>query len=105
MPIRVLMNASKISGVELHSLPQYVLGCEDMEDAYRSVPNSVHSLPYCIYALYHTQKRSVQFVISYALLFGQASAVNNFNRLPAFMASLACRVLAVPVWNYFDDFA
>eukprot|EP00973_Karenia_brevis_P091101 12405824-Karenia_brevis.AAC.1 len=34
MPIIVLLNAAKLRGVELDSLPQYVLGCEDMEDAY-----------------------------------------------------------------------
>ena len=44
-------------------------------------------------------------MISWALLFGQSAAVNGFNRVPALIASTACRLLASMTWHYFDDYA
>eukprot|EP00973_Karenia_brevis_P069487 9661982-Karenia_brevis.AAC.1 len=61
-----------------------------MEDAYRSLANCDAHLPYCIVAVYDIKHDRPAFALFYALLFGQASAVPNFNRVPAFLSSLAC---------------
>eukprot|EP00973_Karenia_brevis_P006179 841637-Karenia_brevis.AAC.1 len=80
--MRVISRLAVLKAKELETLPQLALGLEDMDDAYRSLPNHAKHLPYCVVSVYHTKYASVRFVVFMALLFGQASAVPNFNRVP-----------------------
>ena len=82
-----------------------VLGCEDMENAYRSVPCLPEHYPFCVIGIFHPSRRCMVFAIEYALLFGQTAAVNNFNRVPAFLTALSCRIFKSACWHFFDDFA
>ena len=45
---------------------------------------------------------AVQYALLHAL-FGLAAAVLNFNRVPAFLTAVVCRVASVCSANYFDD--
>eukprot|EP00973_Karenia_brevis_P045775 6340754-Karenia_brevis.AAC.1 len=56
-------------------MEQFLLGCEDMDDAYKALANR------------------------------SASAVNNFNRLAACISSMCTRITGCLCWHYFDDFA
>eukprot|EP00973_Karenia_brevis_P081245 11264121-Karenia_brevis.AAC.1 len=102
--IRVALRVSEASGAPMQDAWQLVLGAEDMDAAYRAVPVHHNHIPYCISALLCTKSKQVKFVSFNALLFGQTAAVNNFNRIPAFICAVAARVSACMVWHYFDDF-
>ncbi|CAE8627868.1 unnamed protein product [Polarella glacialis] len=79
------------------------LGSDDMEDAYRSIPNAIDQLGLCIVAFRHPRWNRIVFAIGYAHLFGFRAAVVNFNRVPELMIASARRLGAVPCWHFFDD--
>ena len=46
----------------------------------------------------------VVFALTRGHIMGLASAVNNFNRVPELVTAVGRRVLAIPMWHYFDDY-
>ena len=105
LAMKVAIRLAEVCTCKLEDLWQLVMGAEDMENAYRSIPNAPEHLPYCVIAVYDPKQYCTKFMISWALLFGQSAALNGFNRVPALIASAACRLLASMTWHYFDDYA
>ena len=102
--MKVALRFATIVDQPLDRVEQLVLGCEDMEDAYKTVPSSPQQQQFSIIAQWHPSRKCVVFTISFVLLFGQKAAVPNYNRVPSFTAAIARRLLGIPVWHYFDDY-
>ena len=81
---------------------QPFLGTDDMEDAYRWFPTQPDHVPFSVIAVQDHEGKIV-FAIANAHLFGLAAAVNNFNRIPELLTSVARRIFGVPTWHFFDD--
>ena len=74
----------------------------DLIDAYRQVPVSCRDLCLNIVAIWVAQEgwRFLQMIGS---LFGFASSVVNFCRLPALCVAMSIRFMSVPACAFFDD--
>jgi len=105
LAVKIALRLCFLERKPLDQIAQLVLGCEDMENAYRSVPSHPEHYPYCVISIFHPVMQRTTFVIVYALLFGQTAAVNGFNRVPAFMSAITCRIFRAVCWHFFDDFA
>ena len=84
--------------------PDFGTGTDDMEGAYRQIP--VHPSHEClaIAAVWNVHTNEWVFFAMQGLPFGLGAAVNQFNRLPAFLVAVARRILGLPVISFFDDF-
>ena len=81
----------------------FVIGTEDMENAYRQCPiNPAHRCCSCV-AFWDCTSESVKFIVLNGLPFGLSSAVLAFNRTPALLSSVARRCCAAPAVFFFDD--
>ena len=82
---------------------EFVLGTEDMRQAYRQCP--VLPLHRCcsVVAFWHAESDDVRFVILNGLPFGLSSAVLSFNRTPALLTALARRFCGCAAAHFFDD--
>ena len=81
----------------------FVIGTEDMKNAYRQCPiNPAHRCCSCV-AFWDCTSESVKFIVLNGLPFGLSSAVLAFNRTPALLSSVARRCCAAPAVFFFDD--
>mmetsp|Transcript_31715 Transcript_31715/g.80714 ORF Transcript_31715/g.80714 Transcript_31715/m.80714 type:complete len:476 (-) Transcript_31715:973-2400(-) len=80
--------------------PELVLSLDDVEAAYRIIPNS--QLRYAVVCIW-TPEGPRYYVMS-GHSFGLTSAVTNFNRMPALLCAAAQVLLACTVNHFFDDF-
>ena len=77
---------------------------EDMDDAYHQIPRADCDAPFAIVAIWCPCSKAWLFAEEDALLFGLASAVLHFNRVPAFIVAAARRILAIATTAFYDDF-
>lgn len=92
----------------LLALPEWfapLMGLEDLPDAYRGVPIHPEDQRACYVAVWHPKHKLWVFAASHAMLFGFASAVVAFNRLPTLAVAVARRMCAACAGAYFDDIA
>ena len=86
-------------------LPEWcvILICiADLIDAYRQVPISLRDLCLNIVALW-IENQGWMFLQMIGSLFGFASSVVNFCRLPALCVAMSVRLMAIPTCAFFDD--
>ncbi|CAE7614995.1 ddx1 [Symbiodinium sp. KB8] len=69
---------------------QVVFGTEDMDHAYRQMPNMPEEAPGLVVGIWHPAEQIVKYAVMRAHPFGLASAVLNFCRLPT-LATAATR--------------
>ncbi|CAE7369460.1 DNMT3A, partial [Symbiodinium necroappetens] len=69
---------------------QVVFGTEDMDHAYRQMPNMPEEAPGLVVGIWHPTEQIVKYAVMRAHPFGLASAVLNFCRLPT-LATAATR--------------
>jgi hypothetical protein len=79
--MKTAIRLAKVMGAPLKDIWQLVLGCEDMEDAYRSIPNRPSNLPFCVVA-FLDENGIMKFAVFQALLFGQAAALITLIAFP-----------------------
>ena len=75
----------------------------DLPDAYRGCPVDPQQRGLTVAATFDPIKRRWCFWVYTGLLYGLASAVLSFNRLPTLLVAAARRLLAVACGAYFDD--
>ena len=75
----------------------------DLPDAYRGCPVDPRQRGLTIAATFDPVNRRWCFWVYTGLLYGLASAVLSFNRLPTLLVAAARRLLAVACGAYFDD--
>ena len=107
-----LCRTLSISHVEL-AARHPAIGADDLEAAYRGVPNLPDHLRFAVVAVRHPggtpgrgqgrRAASVKFAVCAAHLFGMSAAVANFNRLPELLTAASRRLGASPTWHFFDD--
>ena len=81
----------------------FVMGTEDMTQAYRQVPIDPEHACVCIVAFWHEAAQDVRFTMLHGHPYGLSSAVLNFNRTPALFTAVARRCACVLCDNFFDD--
>ena len=94
------------TGTRPSSLPSWFalgMSLDDLPDAYKGCPIDPDHAKACAVAIWHTELQQWVFAIPRTLVFGLASAVNAFNRLPTLTTAAARRMLAVPAGAFFDD--
>ena len=80
-----------------------VFGTNDMRAAYRQLPNRPQELPGLAIAYWDPEAKAVRYVLLRAHPFGLASAVLNFNRIPALGTAALRRMCGVCCTHFFDD--
>ena len=88
------------------SLPPWfslVASVMDLPDAYRACPVHPDHRRFTIVVIFDPSSRSWRFFKYTGLLYGLASAVLSFNRLPTLLVAAARRILALACGAYFDD--
>ena len=92
--------------VALASLPPWFLlvaSVMDLPDAYRGCPVDPHQRKFAVVAVFAPQAKAWRFFAYTGLLYGLASAVVSFNRLPTLLVAAGRRLLALACGAYFDD--
>ena len=96
--------ARAVFGSRLRRGLQILTGSRDMKRAYKQLAIHPEQQRFIIICVFHPERRCWVFALSYALPFGLAGAVLQFNRIPALFTAFCRRWLAIPVHHYFDDF-
>ena len=94
------------TGTRPTSLPSWFnlgMALDDLPDAYKGCPIDPEHARACAVAIWHSEQNDWVFAIPRTMVFGLASAVNAFNRLPTMTTAAARRMLAVPAGAFFDD--
>ena len=86
----------------LPSVPQMLLGTEDLEAAYRRIPTSQPQ--FTVVALRDPVSGVLRFFKVPGHNFGLLSAVLNFNRVPEFFVHACRRMLSTCVSHFYDDY-
>jgi len=84
------------------SVPDIVLGLDDLFAAYRRVPTAHPE--YMIAAVWDLEMGEPLFYEVHGHCFGMVSSVVNFNRVPHLLCVAAARLFAAPVDHFFDDY-
>ena len=84
------------------TVPDIVLGLDDLFAAYRRVPTAHPE--YMIAALWDLDTGQPLFYEVFGHAFGLVSSVLNFNRVPHLLCVAAARLFAAPVDHFFDDY-
>ncbi|OLP77008.1 hypothetical protein AK812_SmicGene42982 [Symbiodinium microadriaticum] len=90
----------------LAALPSWfspTLAVMDLPDAYRGCPVHPDQTGSTVVAVYSEEAGAWRFFVYNGLLYGLASAVLSFNRLPTLLVATARRILAISCGAYFDD--
>ena len=82
---------------------QVVFGTEDMDHAYRQMPNMPEEAPGLVIGIWHPAEQVVKYAIMRAHPFGLASAVLNFCRLPTLATAATRQWTGTATAGYFDD--
>ena len=83
---------------------RFVMGSDDLADAYHGIPNCPGQLPSCVVAVRDSDHNTMVFEICFGHLFGLAAVVDDFNRLHQFLTAVAPpRIGGCAAWHYFDD--
>ena len=83
---------------------EFVIGLDDLLDAYRYVPVLPTHLRFSISSVYNPAQRVWNFFIMYGHPFGLEAAVLNFNRRPTLVTAVSRRITACATSAFFDDF-
>ena len=81
----------------------FVLGTEDMKNAYRQCPVHPQHRSCSTIAFWDHEVNDIRFVVLNGLPFGLSSSVLNFNRTPALLTAVARRFCGCAVAHFFDD--
>ena len=81
----------------------FVLGTEDMKNAYRQCPVVPRHRCCSVVAFWDHLEHDVRFIILNGLPFGLSSAVLAFNRTPALLTAVARRMCGAMTAYFFDD--
>ncbi|CAK9103822.1 TauD domain-containing protein, partial [Durusdinium trenchii] len=81
----------------------FVLGTEDMKNAYRQCPVHPQHRSCSTIAFWDHEVNDIRFVVLDGLPFGLSSSVLNFNRTPALLTAVARRFCGCAVAHFFDD--
>ena len=79
------------------------VGTDDLPDAYRGCPVHPNDYNVSIVAIWNPQSHRLVCFQLWALVYGIASAVVAFNRLPTMLTAVHRRILFVFASAYFDD--
>ena len=90
-------------GSHLPDWCDFVLGTEDMKNAYRQCPVHPHHRCCSCVAFWHPELQDVRFIVLNGLPFGLSSSVLNFNRTPALLTAMARGFCGCAVAHFFDD--
>ncbi|CAE7300004.1 DNMT3A, partial [Symbiodinium necroappetens] len=82
---------------------QVVFGTEDMDHAYRQMPNMPEEAPGLVVGIWHPTEQIVKYAVMRAHPFGLASAVLNFCRLPTLATAATRQWTGTATAGYFDD--
>ena len=82
---------------------RFVIGLDDLADAYHGIPNYPEQLLFSVVAIRDPDRNAMVFAISCCHPFGLSAAVDNFGRLPVFLSAVARRIGGCATWHYFDD--
>ena len=82
---------------------QVVFGTEDMDHAYRQMPNMPEEAPGLVVGIWHPAEQIVKYAVMRAHPFGLASAVLNFCRLPTLATAATRQWTGTATAGYFDD--
>ena len=83
---------------------EFVIGLDDLLDAYRYVPVIPAHQRFSISSIYNPEKRVWNFFVMYGHPFGLEAAVLNFNRRPTLVMAVSRRITACATAAFFDDF-
>ena len=84
---------------------QAVLGLDDLKDAFNQMPRSRKHARYNNVAIWSPERRCWLFYPAKCCLFGFASVVRSFNRLPCLASAAARRIFGALSCFFFHDFA
>ena len=78
-------------------------GCDDMPNAFRSIPAAPQDLDVNVVAVQHPDSGQWMFQIVWATLFGLSSSVMHFARWSHFLQAIARRIIQLMWSMYVDD--
>lgn len=78
-------------------------GCEDLKSAYMIIPIHPDHYRWNIIAIWDPDEESPRYLEARVALFGTASSVPSFNRIPALLTAIGRRILHLPIDFYVDD--
>ena len=81
------------------------MSLDDLPDAYKGSPIAPDHARACAVSIWHAERNEWLFAVPRTLIFGLASAVNAFNRLPTLTTAAARRRMATAAGAFFDDVA
>ena len=86
------------------TLCEWSFGKVDHKSAYKALPLRAEDSNYAVIALWNPLAKAWYGSKSRTQLFGSTAAVLHYNCFSRIIASLLCRILAIPTVGYFDDF-
>ena len=101
---RALVEAAQVQGLE-DVLQHHRLqtGGEDMPNAFRTVPCAPEDYMVNVTGIFHPETGEWKFQELWALMFGYASGVVNFNRWAKFLEAVVRRIGGILFTMYYDD--
>ena len=86
------------------TLCDWSFGKVDHQSAYKALPIRPADINYAVLALWNPLESAWYGSKTRTQLFGSTAAVLHYNCFSRVIASLVCRILAIPMVGYFDDF-